>query len=289
MGEVNRLQKILEHSKISKEVVREINGILSSYNCSLISEDELNITEKIVTDGVKRNSPLSSTIINYYWPSITKKTVYHYTTAENAESILNSGTLRLYNIQKRYSEGEIGEFCKIHSLDGFLSKDEQGREKYKTLIMPNTFYSSFTHTNLTSRQESYFRSQFGDVRFKIDLEAENPDFRKIVYSDAKDRPLELLAKISKLVSNRFHREFILAGISRICAFFLSHDYDIESELRILYREWNFRQNVLNDGKFDYVELPFGDEGKMGYKVNVMEVQTDEPLNAPPSYNLVARR
>jgi hypothetical protein len=74
--------------------------------------------------------------------------VYHHTSREAIQSILDHRKFRFYNIKKRFGEGEMVTLIKNNSLTGYLDKDENGQSKYETLA-ESTFYSSFTDTNLT--------------------------------------------------------------------------------------------------------------------------------------------
>src|SRR5690606_6162751 len=125
---------------------------------------------------------------------------------------------------------EIETFCRNHGLLGYLEQDANREPKYKSLIMNNMFYSSFTDINLTTDQEEYFWKTFAPVdgvRLKLEVTASNPNFRKMVYETTKGRPLPLLDELAKVVRKSYSREFVLSGISRLCAFFLAKDFDVE--------------------------------------------------------------
>lgn len=145
----------------NKELIETINLILNKYNITeKIKLTDITITENTVTYSVKKESKLSNAIINLLWPRISQACVYHYTSRISAESILNSGIFRLTNIEKRYNEGEMITFCNANNLKGYLSSDENGNPIYRSLLMPNTFYASFTDTKIDSKTEEYFWSMF---------------------------------------------------------------------------------------------------------------------------------
>ncbi|WP_427500627.1 hypothetical protein ACQE3E_13110 [Methylomonas sp. MED-D] len=213
----------LEQIQMLQWLLVDINSILEKHSISPILLEDITVTDSTVSDNVKQGERLSSSIINKIWPSVENATVFHYTSKDKAESILNSGKIRLYTILKRYTDNEISAFCEAHSLNGYLEKDEHGQEKYKTLIMPNTFYSSFTTTTGTTEQEEYFWRNFAaidGVRLKIEVSASNPDFRRIVYPRKDGEPLALLSELTTIIREKYKREFILTGISPLCAFFL---------------------------------------------------------------------
>lgn len=256
-----------------------------------ISIEHIIVTNDSVTGIDKPNKSLSSLIIDKIWPSVESATVFHYTSKDKAESILNSGNIRLYSILKRYTDDEVSAFCKAHSLNGYLEKDTNGQELYKTLIMPNTFYSSFTTTTVTPNQEEYFWRTFAandGVRLKIAVKASHPDFRRIVYPKKDGNPLPILFELTHMIREEYQREFILKGISRLCAFYLSKQYEIESEFRMLHRYCGLGPKPMNDGEFDFIEVPLGSMSELGYQLNIIEIQTNETLQIPLNYHVVRR-
>lgn len=263
------------------------HGINESIDLSNVT-----ITEKTVSDFTKENQKLSNLIVNNIWPSIDSQTVYHYTSKNSAESILNSGEFRLYSLLKRFNEGEIKTFCQNHGLNGYLEQDANQEPKYKSLIMNNMFYASFTGTNITANQEDYFWRTFGavdGVRLTLDITASNPNFKKIVYERKKGLPIPLLNKLTKTVRELYDLEFVLSGISRLCAFYLENGFDVENEYRALYRYWEgFGPSPETDGSYQYVKFPLGHMNDIGYKIIVTEVQTNESLSIPSEYFVTPR-
>jgi hypothetical protein len=278
------------------EEIKTLNALVADINCILrdsgitekISLSDITVTEKTVSDLVKQNAKLSDAITNLLWPSITSATVYHYTSKTAAESILNTGFFRLNNIANRFTEGEIVTFCETHDLQGYLEKDANNDPKYKHLIMPNTFYSSFTDVSVTKEEEEWFWSHFAScdgVRLKIEITASNPNFRKMKYEQKKGEPISLLSKLTNHIRNKYGREFVLKGISRLCSFYLSGiDYGIENEYRALYRVWEgFGPQPKTNGTQSYIELPLGAMSECGYKLTITEVHSNEKPNMPTSY------
>lgn len=95
------LQKI----EMMKSIIADINAVLTKYGIEKeICLSDLIITDKTVSDSVKPEAKLSDAITNHLWPSIETASVYHFTTRDAAESIMNSGIFRLTNIAKRFSE-----------------------------------------------------------------------------------------------------------------------------------------------------------------------------------------
>lgn len=279
----------LKHIEEMNYLIQDINDILSKHGVNEnISLPDVTITNKTISDLVKPHAKLSEAITNYLWPSITSACVYHYTSMEAAENILKTGLFRLNNIETRYTEGEIRTFCETHQLNGYLENDENGDPRYKNLIMPNTFYASFTDTNLADDQEQYFWEQFAScdgVRLKIEITASNPNFRKIYYENKNNKPISILSDLTGCVRSKYGREFILKGISRLCSFYLSgQDYGIENEYRALYRVWEgFGPQPKKGGKDSYIELPLNDITECGYQLKIIEVHSNSKPKMPSSF------
>lgn len=96
----------IEQIKMLNNLVDDINVVLSQHGIdTTITPSDITVTDKTVSDFFKPNAPLSEAILNHLWPSISSEVVYHYTSLEAAEAILNSGTFRLTNIEKRMRRG----------------------------------------------------------------------------------------------------------------------------------------------------------------------------------------
>lgn len=270
------------------ELIKDINAILKKYqiNETILLQD-ITITDNGVNDLIKQTAKLSDAITNFLWPSVHFSSVYHYTSKDNAEKILNTDIFRLTNIAKRYREGEITTFCNTHQLSGYLGLNKNGIQNDKELI-ENTFYASFTDTNLTVNEEEYFWRQFasnGGVRLRINITAKNDNFRKIYYEQVKGKQIPLLLDLSSLINQKYKRKFTLKGISRLCSFYLSgDDYGMEREYRLLHRVWDHSgPQPKTDGYYSYIELPLNTMAVCGYEMKVVEVQSDESLDIPSTY------
>ena len=274
-------------------LVSVINQILHRNNINeSITFSDITITNTTVSDLVKKDSKLSDAIINNIWPSIPSASVYHYTSRESAENILSSGFFRLHNIEKRYNEGEILRFCQTHQLDGYLESEENGKPRYQNIIMPNTFYASFTDTNISQQEEEYFWSTFAScdgVRLRFEIYSNSQDFRKIHYEKIAGHPLAVINQLKEKILNDFGLIFTLKGISRVCSFYLPKEYEIEKEFRLLYRYWQGKElKIKGINSSSFIEIPLNKENESGYLLKITEVQARTEINMPSNYVFTRR-
>lgn len=275
-------------------IVADINKILSTYRISeVIQQQDITVTDKTVSDMTKSCPKLSNAITNHIWPSVCQETVYHYTSHQAAESILVSHIFRLTNIERRLNDGEITTFCKTHELSGYLALNDCGLPRYRSLLMPQLFYASFTEANLSPDDEEYFWRNFAasdGVRLTIKITAKNPNFRKIIYEPKPGTPIPLLQDLISTVRQNHGREFILQGISRLCAFYLcGQSYSREKEYRVLFKTWpGFGQQPVGTGATSYVEIPLNQMTACGYEFLITEVHASTRPNMPKDYTFSQR-
>lgn len=282
----------INKAKEEENLVNDINSILQTHGIThRVLRGEITITDRIVSDGVRNESALSEAVIEKIWPSIQQETVFHYTTSDIARRIVCSGGFRLYCLLKRYQDKEVVEFCEVHGLQGYL-EPENGMPKYRNLILPNTFYASFTSAVLDEDEERYFWREFGKgagARLTIKVTSKNPDFRKIVYGGNDRKPIPVLRELSEVIFAKYHRHFILSGISRLCAFYLPAVFRKEYERRAVYRVWaESGVSASSDGSHEYLQIPFGKMHDTGFQLDLVEIQTDDDVSVPPGVHLSRR-
>lgn len=277
----------------SLDIVYGINKVLRHYGLDEISLQDVTITKNIVSDLTRIDPRLSESIINKIWPSVSSESVYHYTSIDAAERILNSGIFRLANLAKRYSDGEIVDFFKAHRLYGYLDNDSSGFPKYKSELMCNLFYASFTDSKLSLKQENYFWNNFAGpdgVRLTFAIKARNPDFRKIVYPSKPGKPIPLLKDLALAVEKLNGPRFLLSGISRLCAFYLDSCYAQENEYRALFKVWDKKSKPqpVGTGQDSYIEVPLSQENDTGYYLDITEVHSRTRPCMPNCYKFARR-
>ena len=276
-------------------ILKDINAILRKHKIALeLGPHDITVTEKTVTDMMKKIPRLSDAITEYLWPSVRTARVYHYTSREAAESILQTEIFRLTNIEKRLNDGEIVKFCETHELGGYLERNEHGLPKYRSLLMPQLFYASFTEANLSPEDEDYFWRNFASydgVRLTFEVQARNPNFRKIIYEPKPGSPIPLLDELIAVVRRNHEREFVLQGISRLCAFYLcGQKYSREKEYRALFKSWpEVGVQPVGSGPDSYIEVPLNRMTDVGYEFRITEFHANSPPIMPDHYIFSQRK
>ncbi|MDY0744765.1 hypothetical protein SNE35_09610 [Paucibacter sp. R3-3] len=280
---------------MTTSIIGTINAVLQKHGIKdVITDEHITVTDSLVCDFAKPESYLSELLIEKLWPRIHRRKVFHFTTQEAAESIIASRAFRLGNLAKRYGEGELSTFSASHKLEGYMQRDDKGQPVYRTLLMPNTFYASFTDASLSGGDQEPLWRRFsgGDgVRLTFDLEASNPNFRDIRYQAKPGVPIPVLAELSSELMRLHKKHFILSGISRLCAFYLPQaDFGAEKECRILYKTWEGvgPQPIGNDSSA-YVELPLGTMSEAGYKLELVEVSSRDKPAMPDDLKFSPRK
>ncbi len=116
-----------------------------------------------------------------------------------------------------------------------------------------------------------------------------PNFRRIVYGGADKKPIPVLQELSETILTKYQRHFILAGISRLCSFYLPAKYTKEDERRAVFRVWpGSGISPSSDGSHEYIEVPFGTMHDTGFQLELVEIQSDDNLSAPQGVHLSRR-
>ena len=241
-----------------------------------------------------RKPKLSEIIFNHYYPKPTSPTYYHFTTYNNFVSIIKNQELWLFNLMKRFREGEFRLFYKDHGLTGYETNTDDNGIVMEESLMQQTFYTSFAKSStIPFEDEDNLWSSFGEgglgvrIEFEINTKGTYTDFRNVYYSqDSKSTDDLLINKLVAEVNTKYKRIFTLSGLSKIGGFYLQGDFDTENEARLLIKQstddYKFDFNIHNfNGKVNYIKLklfenPFVDikikSIQPGFRINKSEIE-----------------
>lgn len=203
---------------------------------------------------ILRKTRLSEIIFDHYYPKPVKTTFYHFTTYSNFISIIKNQELWLFNLMKRFWEGEFRLFYKDHGLVGYETSTDDNGVIMEQSLMQQTFYTSFARTsNIPLIDEKHLWQSFGEkglgvrIEFEITPKGTYTDFRNVFYKQDNNQNQDLLInKLVSEVSTKYNRIFTLAGLSKIGGFYLQGDFDTEYETRLLIKQ------STEEYKFDFI-------------------------------------
>ena len=234
---------------------------------SQFTHDQIGVTAQTVFESpVGPFRKISETLIDHSFPSLTKAAVSHYTSLNALEGILSSQELRLYAVRKRLSEDELTTFLLSFGFDNGLIHDE---------LSDDLFYTSFTESPNSADQ---LWSDFGDsgrgARLDFQVEAHIKDLRRVYYFSGNQC---LLQSLLTRIRSEHNREFLLRGVSRICAFYLPPYYQGESETRLLiYRhahDYEFGMPTRKDSDgHSYISLPVDAPNSKHYRIAITHIE-----------------
>ena len=106
-------------------------------------------------------------------------------------------------------------------------------------------------------KKNIFRKFFtgiNGVRFKFNINATSPDFRRIIYKTEKGKPIQVLKNITIKLLNKYKKQFLLNDISRLCSFYLAKCYNIFMGKSVALRR--AEHGTLATAKSNFLILPF---------------------------------
>ena len=245
--------------KLNQPYANSINEILHKHNISeRINHTHLiNIELKEIKTLVlsyfnirkKDINKLANIVENYIWDTLKVETIlYHFTTEDNAKNINQTNTLRLYNILKRYQDGEIRDFSSDFNIPYEIE------ENYK-----NIFYSSFT-TEIPNITEitiiKNFRQFTGPcgARLKLKVIKEEKNFRFINYCKQK---YNIIHDLREAIKAKYNLDLNINGFTtRFASFYVNEKYQFENEAR-LYKNLLFDKEYIvhtDRNSNTYIEL-----------------------------------
>lgn len=203
---------------------------------------------------ILRKPKLSEIIFNHYYPKPTSQSFYHFTTYSNFVSIIKNQELWLFNLMKRFQEGEFRLFYKDHGLTGYETNTDDNGVVMERALMQQTFYTSFAKSStIPLEDEENLWYSFGEgglgvrLEFEITPKGTYTDFRNVFYKqDEKSSDDLLINKLVSEVNTKYKRIFTLSGLSKIGGFYLQGDFDTEHEARLLIKQ------STDDYKFDFI-------------------------------------
>jgi hypothetical protein len=242
-------------------IMEEVNKGMVKFNADFIG-NILDISDK----------KLSNIIFDHYFPKPNKGTYYHYTSFRNAESIVKSGKLKLYNLNKRFTDGEFVTFYDEHGMEGHkkgevvLGIDTSGKG-----IMSDIFYISLTRSKSGELNNSLWKD-FGEdgegVRLEFLITTKTDDFREVYYSkNHDDKNIPLLKDLLGSIKAKYGKPFNFTYSSKIGAFYIKGKFRNENEFRFVikrtsddYGAYHLNPTMTDSlNSIGFIEVPFSND------------------------------
>ena len=223
-----------------------------------VNVNDILYTAKIFREMTGNGQKLSEAIINQMFKPMTGPIeLAHFTGMGKFESIVKSGELRLYCLLRRIDEDEFTTFASEHKFYGYFDSSDGDPAPYYNKLAADLFYTSFT--SIHPPNEAYMWDEFAEhgtgvkLIFRLEVVDHLSDLRSMTYQDGAGT---LLSELNKQLEAEFGRPIVLYGTSRIGAFYLPLDYDVEDETRLfIKRHQNGVDIAQNDGTYEYIPLP----------------------------------
>jgi hypothetical protein len=271
--------------------IQGLNDIFTKYEFGILATtDDFNFLERVVIDSIK-GGRISKQLTNQICPPIHDSEFYHYTSKASGESILCASRLRLYSVKKRIQEDEIKAFLKKFEYKYPLGIDEASQKpRYVQSIADGFYYSSMTNTTLTPSEENYFWTRFAKYdgfRLRFRLKVQSGCLRRITYGSGLDKWADFFKEVKSWTKKSLDKEFFWEDAASVCGLYLPHQYSVEKETRLVIKSaWGLDEH--SDGIHKYVELKFGDNQSVVTNLQLIEVQTDNEIQAPDGVKKIKR-
>lgn len=276
------MQTITSARKISREeYIAALNDLFARYGMGItVTANDFLFLDEVVTDDINGDRQLTVALTSAISPAIHSGEFYHYTKRETATAILNSQRLRMTSVEKRIEEDEIEGFLWKFGFTHPLTLDFDTKEpRYKTSLAREIFYTSFTDTSLRPDEEQYFWDTFAGAdgaRLKFKIELKSGCLRRMVYGDDIEKWAQFFREVTEITQKMLGKIFFWGDSATVCALHLPDSYDVEKETRLITRR-SCGLCLGNDAGSEYLELKFGSNDPIKVDLQLLEIQTDQPV------------
>ena len=268
--ERERLSNIANAEKLD-ELVDLVNHILEDHKIiERINHNHIKFHSDYIGNISKvSDKKLSHIILNHYFPKPNKTSYYHYTSYKNAINIIETNKIHLYNLNKRFADGEFITFYDEHGMDGYKNGGMVfGIDCSNQAIMSEIYYISLTGAGTGTLYNSLWKDfgKDGDgVRLEFKISPKTEDFREAFYSKGPTTSYKpLLHDLFSKIQSKYNLPFNFTYSSKIGAYYIKGKFLNENEYRLIIKRTSDDYNayglipVVTDpvNKIGYVEVPF---------------------------------
>lgn len=261
----------IENKEKLDDLVTLVNDIFAEHQISeRINSNQIRFHSDYIGNITEvPDKKLSHIILNHYFPKPDFPTYYYYRSLKSTLNIIEFDKIRLFNLNKRFSDGEFITFYDEHGMDGYKNGSMVfGIDCSDRAIMADIFYISLTGAGCGSLYNSLWKD-FGDdgygARLEFEILPKTEDFRQVYYSKDTDPPFKpLLKDLFSKIKSTFNKPFNFTYSSKIGAYYIKGKFQNENEYRLIIKRTSDDYNaygltpVVTDAanKIGYIELPF---------------------------------
>lgn len=236
-GVLNSTMNYWDERKRNKAVKEIFDSVLGSKNPKDVwIGPKLAFSDSgTIYEFTANGNQLSEAVFNVDFPRLDGPVeLDHYTTITGLKGIIDSSSLHLSSLLKRYDQDEFTTYVKKHDLLGY-SKPKLNENPLQDQLVKDLFFCSITCPSNPDPTPLWdeFANKGKGIRIRLRLTPTSAvDLRHLGYhQNGRDTALKQINDKLKTLN----LTYTPWGISRICAFFLPLGYQDEREVRLLIK------------------------------------------------------
>lgn len=238
--------------------LQSLRPILQAFGIPEPDMRKLTITANSIVEHGAYDA-VSRAILDYDMPEIAGPVLLdHYTKGSGFWGILTAQALHLAPVTLRLSEGELLAFAVEHGLKGYIDATGAATTLLKEAAK-DLFYASFSEPPASARLWDAFGDNGNGYRLRFEVTVGSAsNIRAIRYHG----PVTLLKQVNDALANASLPRFVLKGVSRVGAFYLSAAWQSEGEVRLLAKRFvGGGAPVIAGSMHEYWKIPIGRPNK----------------------------
>lgn len=253
------------------DLLKIVNGALARHQVTdTVSNSHIRFYADFIGNILPpiKDKKLSHLIFDTYFPTPRLQSYYHFTSFAAAKNIITTQKLRLYNLRKRFQDGEYSEFYSDHGMDGYKTGGTVlGIDCSEKSIMSEIFFLSLSSSGIDYVGDTKW-NDFGEngegIRIELEVITKHNDFREVYYSLHRNQNcIPLLKDLFTEIKTKYDVPFNFTYSSKIGAFYIKGQFQNENEYRFLIKRTSddYNANYLQPTIIDpveniaYIEIP----------------------------------
>lgn len=253
------------------EVVDKVNDEFHKEGIDPITKHDIKFFMQYIGNVMLgSNLILSRRLFDKYFEKPSLECYSHFTTMSSFEKMINSGKIRMYNLNKNFHQ-EFNDFYRHHDMDGY-DKRRINDMPYCEYLMSELFVfclSSNEDNRAANARWANFAADGRGVRLVFKLRPKvTDDFRRVFYFKRDNPIVPPIKNLNTHFLEKYNRFFLFAQASKFGAFYIRKVMWEENEYRFLVKKgtatYEFTSKIETDEalssslgrKITYIEEPF---------------------------------